>query len=170
MKLHKKTLQEDPLQDKTSFNDTIQMRDLGHDQPESIVPQNFTPDDLIFPYDLGIYQDLKNSLGHPWTWVLPWGKALGNGVEFPQNDDDEQLNLPWPPDGGNVEFAPRKLTDEELRKIGNISVIKKHLDPRSNLSRDKWVNDMGEGLGDYGVDMDAEEEKGLMVGNENVSD
>lgn len=141
----------------------IELRDMNQEEIESIVPPDFTPDDLIFPYDLGIYQNLKNSLGQPWTWMLPWGQALGDGVKFIQNDDDDQLNLPWPPDGGNVEFTGRKLTDEELRQIGDISIIKKHLDPRSNMARNAWVNDMGEGLGDYGVDVEAEEEKGLMI-------
>lgn len=143
--------------------DTIELADTASTDEEPIVPTNFTSDDLIFPYDLGIYQNLKHALGQPWTWILPWGEASGDGVTFELNDDDDQLNLPWPPDGGNIEFAGRKLTDEELRKIGNISVIKKHLDPRSNMSREVWVNDLGEGLKDYGVDVEAEEDKGLMT-------
>ncbi|OBA19654.1 zf-DHHC-domain-containing protein [Metschnikowia bicuspidata var. bicuspidata NRRL YB-4993] len=147
--------------------DSLELRDIHNEVDEPIVPQNFAPDDLIFPYDLGIYQNLKNALGQPWTWVLPWGNALGDGVKFKQNDDDDQLNLPWPPDGGNVEFTGRKLSDEELRKIGNVAVIKKLLDHRSNMSRNMWFNDWGEALGDYGVDVEAEEEKGLMIDSSN---
>ncbi|KAM9926918.1 hypothetical protein OXX80_010451 [Metschnikowia pulcherrima] len=147
----------------SAHHNSMELNEIGQDTDESIVPSNFTPDDLIFPYDLGFYENLRQSLGQPWTWMLPWGTALGDGVQFLQNDDDDQLNLPWPPDGGNIEFTGRKLSDEELRKIGDVSMIKKHLDPRSHMSRNAWINDMGEGLLDYGVDVDAEEDKGLML-------
>lgn len=133
---------------------------LSEDSGE-IVPLTFTPDDLVFPYDLGIWSNLTNALGNPWTWLLPWGQAKGNGYEYITNDDDDQLGLPWPPDGGNVEFEPRQLSDEELRQLGNVSLVRKHLDPRNNMKRKEWINDMGETLNDYGVDVEAEEEGGL---------
>lgn len=126
----------------------------GHSEP--IVPPDFTPDDLIFPYDMGMFQNLVNALGPVYTWVLPWGHAKGNGLEFPKNEDDDQLNLPWPPDGGNIDVAPRIYSDEELRQMKDVSLIKKHLDPRSHLPREKWTNDMGEGLADFGVDIGAD--------------
>lgn len=129
-----------------------------------IVPLTFTPDDLVFPYDMGIWENITNTLGSPWLWILPWGSAKGNGYEFSTNDDDDQLGLPWPPDGGNVDFEPRQLSDEELRSLGNISLVRKHLDPRSQLKRDEWINDMGETLNDYGVDVEAEEDNGLERG------
>lgn len=133
-----------------------------HESLDPVVPENFTIDDIIFPYDMGLLQNFANALGAPWTWFFPWGSAKGNGTEFPKNDDDDQLNLPWPPDGGNVDFEPRHLTDDELRRLGNVTLIKKHLDARSNMPRSEWTNDTGERLVDYGVDIDAEEEEGLM--------
>lgn len=128
---------------------------------DDIVPSTFTPDDLIFPYDMGIWANLTNALGNPWIFVLPWGSAKGNGYEYTANDDDDQLGLPWPPDGGNVEFEARELSDEELRQLGNMSLVRKHLDPRGRMPRKEWINDMGETLNDYGVDVEAEEEGGL---------
>lgn len=128
--------------------------------PDGVVPLAFTPDDLVFPYDLGPWQNIINALGNPLTWLLPWGWAKGNGYEYITSDDDDQLGLPWPPDGGNVEFEARELSDEELRQM-DIRLIRKHLDPRSSMSRSEWINDMGETLNDYGVDVDAEEEGGL---------
>lgn len=128
--------------------------------PDGVVPLTFTPDDLIFPYDLGPWKNITNALGSPWTWPMPWGRAKGNGYEYATNEDDDQLGLPWPPDGGNVEFQGREFSDEELRQM-DIRLIRKHLDPRSNMSRNQWINDMGETLNDYGVDVEAEEKGGL---------
>lgn len=130
---------------------------------ESVVPLLFTPDDFIFPYDLGLFRNVYNNLGNPLLWLLPWSGAPGNGIEFETNTDGDQLDLPWPPDGGNVDFTARKLTDEELRRLGDVSIIKKHLDPRSEMKRKAWVNEYGDGLADFGVDLGAEEEKGIKI-------
>lgn len=130
---------------------------------DSIVPKLFTADDFIFPYDLGMFRNIYENLGSPLFWLLPWSLAPGNGFQFDTETDGDQLNLPWPPDGGNVEFKSRKLTDEELRNLGNIGLIKKHLDPRSTMKRKSWINNDGEGLADYGVDVGAEEEKGIKL-------
>lgn len=127
-----------------------------------IIPDNFTIDDVVFPYDNGWWLNLTNALGPVWLWVLPWGRARGDGITFPRNTDDDQLNLPWPPDGGNVDFEGRRLTDVELRELDDVTLIKKHLDPRSTAKRSDWVNDQGETLGDYGVDTAADEDRGLM--------
>lgn len=129
----------------------------------SIVPKLFTPDDFIFPYDLGMFRNIYSNLGNPLFWLLPWSNAPGNGYEFKTNTEGDQLNLPWPPDGGNVDFPSRKLTDEELRSLGNVELIKKHLDPRGTAKREAWTNNEGEGLADYGVDVSAEEEKGIKL-------
>ncbi|QRG36905.1 hypothetical protein FDK38_001265 [Candidozyma auris] len=160
--------QGDPLEDIQEEN--IPMENLNSDenddQPPSLIPDNFTPDDIIFPYDLGFFSNFVTALGYPWNFILFWGKAPGNGYEFKTNDDDDQLNLPWPPDGGQVDFIPREYTDEDLRALGDVSLIKKHLDPRSNMKRSEWVNDMGETLQDYGVDVDEEEQEELVVNSE----
>lgn len=148
-------------------DDAAELEFLGEDNTSDIeddsdiVPQSFSPDDLVFPYDLGFWANLTNALGSPWSWPVPWAGPKGDGVKFDVNDDDDQLNLPWPPDGGNVEFAPNVLTDDQLLALGNASLIKKHLDPRSQLPRKNWSNEYGETLTDYGVDMDAEAEQGL---------
>lgn len=130
-------------------------------QDNGVVPLTFTPDDLVFPYDLGMWKNITNALGSPWCWLLPWGSAKGNGYEYTTTEDDDQLGLPWPPDGGDVEFEPRQLSDDELRQLHDLLLVRKHLDPRSHVLRAEWVNDMGETLTDYGVDMDADEEGGL---------
>lgn len=133
----------------------------GADDP--VVPRLFTRDDFVFPYDLGVFRNIYENLGNPFLWLVPWSGAPGNGFDFEINNDGDQLNLPWPPDGGNVEFAARSLTDEELLQLGDIELIKKHLDPRSTMKREAWTNDDGDGLQDYGVEVSAEEEKGLKM-------
>lgn len=85
-----------------------------------------TADDIVFPYDLGFYRNTVNALGLPWTWLLPWGKPATDGIHFEIVTDD-QLDLPWPPDGGY------KGTSEP------------------HVYRDGWVNEMGETPEDYGV-------------------
>lgn len=125
---------------------------------DDIVPVNFQPDDLVFPYDLGFWENIRHAMGNVWTWPLPWGRPIGNGYEFIKNEDDDQLNLPWPPDGGNVDYVPRELSEEELRQLNDVSAIRRHLDPRSNMKRSQWMNDMGETLNDFGVDVDDEDE------------
>ncbi|KAI5959842.1 PFA4 [Candida pseudojiufengensis] len=129
------------------------------------IPQNFTIDDLIFPYDYGIWQNLKYSLGNPLLfWLIPWFKSKYNGYDvIPSIDykEDDQLNLPWPPDGGNNEIEIKIPTNEELKEIKNYKILKQKLDPRNNLKRSEWSNDMGENLGDYGVDIDDSEDDKL---------
>ena len=61
------------------------------------MPQNFTIDDLIFPYDLGIWKNLVNALGYPYMWLIPFGKPKSNGYQPQISQDykqDDQLNLP----------------------------------------------------------------------------
>lgn len=156
----------DPLEVDEDDED-VPLRTLEDEADEpSLVPDTFTPDDLIFPYDNGIFMNFFNALGYPWSFILFWGKARGNGYEFENNGDDDQLNLPWPPDGGSTDFVAKEYTDDELKEMGDISLIKKHLDPRSRMARNEWVNDMGETLQDYGVDIEAEEEAELVTGEE----
>lgn len=146
-----------------SEREEIELTSSQDGEGDSIVPKLFTPDDVIFPYDLGIFRNIYCNMGNPLFWIFPWSGAPGNGYEFETETDGDQLNLPWPPDGGNVDFPSRKLTDEELRSLGNVELIKKHLDPRGTAKRESWTNDEGEGLADYGVDVSAEEEKGIKL-------
>ncbi|KAG7664915.1 PFA4 [[Candida] subhashii] len=129
-----------------------------------IVPQNFTIDDLIFPYDLGIWRNTIQSFGYPWMWLLPLAGPNSNGVHPEKSQEyieDDQLNLPWPPDGGHQEITIRNqpISDEELleRYRHDIPGLKKYLDPRSTMRRNEWMNDLGETLDDFGVDLEAED-------------
>lgn len=151
--------------DESEDEKEITDEDLLEEQEErvTLVPEMFSPDDLIFPYDLGLFRNFVNALGYPWNFVFFWGGPRGNGFEFECNDDDDQINLPWPPDGGPSDYVPPEYTDDELRALGDVSLIKKHLDPRNKMSRSEWVNDMGETLQDFGVDVEEEKEGELAV-------
>ncbi|KAI5952972.1 PFA4 [Candida theae] len=132
--------------------------DDDDEDEEDIVPQNFTIDDLMFPYDYGVWGNLKHFLGSPFMWLVPWGKPKGNGYDLEPSSDykeDDQLGLPWPPDGGNQNITISPPSDDELKRgIRNYSQLKKQLDPRSNAKRSSWHNDTGERLLDYGVYVD----------------
>lgn len=139
-------------------SDTDQDFNGDEGEDDKIVPENFTIDDLIFPYDYGIWGNLKHFLGSPFMWLVPWGKSRNNNgftIE-PSLDykEDDQLGLPWPPDGGNQNISIPTPSDDELRSIGNYSELKRQLDPRYNAKRSSWHNDMGESLHDYGVYID----------------
>lgn len=154
----------DPLE----VDEDVPLRELEQEAEEveaSLIPEAFTPDDVIFPYDLGFFRNFVNALGYPWSFILFWGLPRGNGYEFECNDDDDQLNLPWPPDGGSTDFVAREYTDDELRELSNPTLIKKHLDPRSRMPRSEWTNDMGETLQDFGVDVDGEDDLQLEKGS-----
>lgn len=140
--------------------------DEDSDNEENVVPQNFNPDDVIFPYDVGFWRNMYVALGPPWTFILPWGRAPGNGYEFESNDDDDQLNLPWPPDGGHNDFLHEERDVETLRRSHNYTAIRQQLDPRTKVERTLWMNDLGETLNDYGVDTSGEDEATLVVPNE----
>lgn len=143
-----------------------QLEEEAEEAEKLLIPEAFTPDDVIFPYDLGFFQNMVNALGYPWSFILFWGMPRGNGYEFATNDDDDQLNLPWPPDGGSTDFVGKELTDEELRELKSPALVKKYLDPRSRMPRSEWVNEMGETLQDFGVDVDGEDDLKLEKGEE----
>ncbi|KAL6450464.1 PFA4 Palmitoyltransferase PFA4 [Candida maltosa Xu316] len=123
---------------------------------ESVIPKNFTMDDLIFPYDLGFWKNLTNALGYPYVWLIPFAGPGTNGYSpeiSKEYQEDDQLNLPWPPDGvRQQEITVTRDNDEELRNIKNYRELRKRLDPRINDKRENFVNDMGERLVDFGVD------------------
>ncbi|KAF6070663.1 DHHC palmitoyltransferase family protein [Candida albicans] len=129
----------------------------NNNEDSTIVPQNFTIDDLIFPYDLGIWKNLVNALGYPYMWLIPFGKPKSNGYQPQISQDykqDDQLNLPWPPDG--YQRDREEEDEEELRSIRNYQELRRRLDPRLNVQRSDFINDMGEGLTDFGVDEDSD--------------
>lgn len=126
---------------------------------------DFTSDDLIFPYDLGFWRNLTDASGSPLVWLFPWGKPRTLGYLFIKNEDveEDQLGLPWPPDGGhqeNLEGFVDELDSiqlEDLSEEGKRRKLMRIRDPRSTLRRTEWMNDLGETLDDFGVDLDAED-------------
>lgn len=130
---------------------------LREPQDRSGIP-SFTVDDLVFPYDINPWTNLIHAFGYPWNWLLPWGKALGDGLRYPKsefaNPDDQDLSsLPWPPDGGHQDRISEQV---ELTEDNEQVVSRRVYDPRSNMKRTEWFNDFGEKLSDFGVDVDAE--------------
>lgn len=158
----------------TSWNRNSQFYELDRRQQHnndniesSVVPVDYTIDDMIFPYDLGIWGNLILTFNYPWLWLWPWTRPPLSGMYPTKSEfiEDDQLGLPWPPDGGHQEFSPdddvdlNQLSSHELR---DLSKLRKRLDPRNKLSRNEWMNDLGETLDDYGVDMDAEDDNDLL--------
>lgn len=132
------------------------------DPTDSVVPENFTVDDLVFPYDLGLWGNLITIFNYPWFWLFPLAKPPSSGYHFEKNEfaEDDQLGLPWPPDGGHQEFEPDPEIDIDnlsANDLRNIQQLRRRLDPRSRMNRTDWMNDMGETLDDYGVDLEAED-------------
>lgn len=127
----------------------------------NIVPKDFTSDDIVFPYDLGVLSNMINACGYPWMWLLPWGGPRENGYHFQKNEfmDDDQLGLPWPPDGGHQETTAPVENDVEISdtELQDLPSLRRRLDPRNNMTRSEWMNDLGETLDDFGVDLEAED-------------
>lgn len=129
-----------------------------------VIPKEFTPDDIVFPFDMGPLTNMVLACGKPWLWILPCGGPGELGLHFPKNEyvEEDQLGLPWPPDGGHSEAIRANFSetsDIELNDINlnDILSLRKRLDPRSHVSRKEWINDEGETLVDFGVDIDAED-------------
>ncbi|ODV86985.1 hypothetical protein CANARDRAFT_21962 [[Candida] arabinofermentans NRRL YB-2248] len=112
-----------------------------------IIPANFCYDDIVFPYTLNsILQNLELGLGDISTWIWPWGSPNGDGINFAKNTEDEdQLNLPWPPDGSD------RLEIAEFQQE-----ISKTSDGEEEVVTEKWANFLGETLDDFGVDLETE--------------
>ncbi|KAG7928545.1 hypothetical protein KL925_001845 [Ogataea polymorpha] len=119
-----------PLPELTSWKTNY--RELRRD---SQIPPNFSYDDLVFPYDSGsTFRNLCMALGPVHLWLWPWGKPRENGIDFEKvSEDEDQLNLPWPPDGSNYDN-----------------------DPLDETTVSSWINDFGETLDDFGVDLATE--------------
>lgn len=136
--------------------------DADHHKPEV---RDFTTDDLVFPYDLGIWRNSVDAFGNPMTWVLPWGRPRSLGYDFEKSEDyaEDQLGLPWPPDGGHqpqqgdVQDELDVLDLEDLTEEGKRRLLARIRDPRNKLRRAQWMNQLGETLDDFGVDVEAED-------------
>ena len=126
----------------------------------------FTMEDLIFPYDLGIWGNFSVMCsGNYLFWSLPVGSfvPLSNAINPIKSDDwkeNDQLDLPWPLDGGHQEaFEEPEVDLSTLSQPEAIKYLKTTSDPRRNLKRSEWINDLGESLGNFGVDLDAENDE-----------
>lgn len=82
----------------------------------------------VFPFDINPWKNIYECLGAPWTWLLPWGHAPGDGHNFPKAFTVLQR---WPPD-------PDKAREHEYYRW------------------DRWVNYEGENVSDFGVDVQAD--------------
>lgn len=114
---------------------------------DSLVPLNFTYDDLVFPYDLGsIYENLVDALGPIYTWLYPFGKPKGSGTYFEKDKlNEDQLKLPFPMDGYNVD-GPGINAKEEIIEV----------DDENELTLRNWSNVLGETMESFGVDPETE--------------
>jgi palmitoyltransferase len=128
----------DPVPDLKSWK--VNYRVLKKD---TNIPLSFTYEDLVFPYDLGSsYENLVDAMGPIYLWFFPFGRPSGHGLSFVKDKlDEDQLKLPFPPDGSNSDPNDQGL----LKDDDNELVIK------------NWANYMGETLNDFGVDMDTED-------------
>lgn len=131
--------------------------------------KNLSIDEVInFPYDIDLWNNLVNTLGNPWGWLLPFGSPNGDGMHFSKNElsiyednlsiEDQLLSLPWPPDGGHQKLYDK--SSEYSLGISNSqgeSVLRnRSVDRQIPIAITEWYNDWGETLADFGVDLDAE--------------
>lgn len=117
-----------------------------------------------FPYDNGVIQNFTTVLGSPLLWLWPWSNPGKSGTSFERNEfatyeknsslQDILLSLPWPPDGGRQSSDGTNQTVETLQEDGEM-VIKNH--EGLTQRRDKWRNEWGEELQDFGVDPEEED-------------
>lgn len=110
----------------------------------SQIPNNFSIDDFIFPYDLNSWFDnFRDSMGSVLFWWLPWSKAKGSGMNFTIDKyDEDQLKLPFPPDGDDY---------DPINDIGEAPVKSVDEDNETVVTNPKWSNYLGETLDDFGV-------------------
>lgn len=113
----------------------------------SVVPLNFTYEDLVFPYDLGsAYDNLIDALGPVYTWLYPLGKPTGTGIHFIKDKlNEDQLKLPFPIDGYNVDPPMIDKAEEVI-----------DADDENELTLRNWSNVLGETMESFGVDPETE--------------
>ncbi|GMM32358.1 palmitoyltransferase [Martiniozyma asiatica (nom. inval.)] len=111
------------------------------------VPLSFTFEDFVFPYDLGTsWLNLIDALGPIYFWLWPWGGPTGDGINFQLDSlNEDQLKLPFPPDGSDYDPINGKISKFE-RDEDNEQVVHSIV----------WKNYLGETLNDFGVDLDTE--------------
>lgn len=99
-----------------------QIESWEEDRITSAKRRGLVPRNTVFPYDLGLYENVLNTMGPIYTWILPWGrpsavsraKALNVAVRFERNEngyDDNGDPLTWPPDMINID-PPQEILDQ----------------------------------------------------------
>jgi palmitoyltransferase len=145
------------------FNDVLsgrtQIESWEIERVRSLVRRRLTRN-VDFPYDIDLWTNLTDSWGPVFTWLLPWGNALGDGLHFRKNEAADGGAV-WPPDhkdqespstSGTATYKPTFVNMIHARYRGN-----RHPgDPNEFYRREQWENFEGEKLTDFGVDMDAE--------------
>lgn len=124
-----------------------------------------------FPYDINPWVNAVQLLGSPLLWLWPYGKGAGDGVSFQKNDiaeyspagspEDILLSLPWPPDGGRsiARLRGSSSSIESVAREGEQLVRRKPINTSDVVGRNRWLNDWGENLQDFGVDVDTEQSR-----------
>ena len=134
---------------------------------------------INFPYDISVWKNWEQSLGPIYLLLWPFSKPTGEGTSFEKNDisqyeenlsiEDLMLTLPWPPDGGRKQISlddsgvEQTFEDGEfvVRKRSSASSTSSHSGNQKSgentiINRNNWVNQWGEKLQDFGVDVDEE--------------
>lgn len=134
---------------------------------------------INFPYDISIWKNWEQSLGPIYLLLWPFGKPRGDGISFSKNDisqyeenlsiEDLMLTLPWPPDGGRKQVNLEDTDVEQIFEDGEFVVrnrpskftVPSQRDSQVSgtsiiIDRSNWVNEWGEKLQDFGVDVDEE--------------
>lgn len=110
-------------------NGYTQIESWEEDRLTSAKRRGLVPRNTRFPYDLGLYTNLVNTMGPIYTWPLPWGKpsilsrpeSEKRVIEFERNEsgyDDEGNPMAWPPDVVTVDPSDEYLQQLRRRQDG----------------------------------------------------
>lgn len=121
-------------------------------------------DEIVFPYDINPWTNLINAFGYPWSWILPFGQPRGDGLTWQKDellelDNDDISSMPWPPDLSHDDKEGNEgLRDIDIVDENNEIALRRRMvsqDQSSRMtSREEWTNGYGEGLSDFGVDVE----------------
>ncbi|EJS41762.1 YOL003C [Saccharomyces arboricola H-6] len=122
-----------------------------------------------FPYSNNPYNNAILYLGPIHLWLWPFGTPKEDGNSFPKNDiskyevdsplEDIILSLPWPPDGGKTKTVSNHSNSMmETHNEGGEQIVRNRIAQKisESTTREKWYNEWGESLDDFGVDVDME--------------
>ncbi|KAI8897943.1 DHHC palmitoyltransferase-domain-containing protein [Globomyces pollinis-pini] len=77
------------------YDNTTTIENSENSTIESLKKRNIIPEDKVFPYDLGWYNNFQQMFGNYWfLWWLPFG-SYGNGIDYPKRPGTEHYS--WPP-------------------------------------------------------------------------